>query len=55
MDGNGDGAIDATEREAMIKNMADRMSQFTRGMGRGPGGPGGPGGRGRGGNDRGRD
>jgi type IV secretory pathway VirB10-like protein len=47
MDGNGDGAIDATEREAMIKGMADRMSQFTRGMGRGPGGPGGRGGNGR--------
>ena len=52
MDSNGDGAIDATERETMIKNMADRMSQFNRGMGRGPGGPGG---RGRGGNDRRRD
>jgi hypothetical protein len=53
MDGNGDGAIDATEREAMIKGMADRMSQFTRDRGRGQGrGPGGPG---RGGNDRRRD
>lgn len=52
MDGNGDGAIDATEREAMIKNMADRMSLLTRGLGRGPGGPGGPG---RGGNDQRRD
>jgi hypothetical protein len=53
MDINGDGVIDATEREAMIKNMADRMSQFNRGGGRGPGR--GPGDRGRGGNDRRRD
>lgn len=46
LDSNGDGAIDATEREAMIKDMADRMSQFNRGLERGRGGPGGPGGRG---------
>ena len=49
MDSNSDGAIDAAEREVMIKNMADRMSQFNRVLGPGPGGPGG---RGRGGNDR---
>lgn len=56
MDSNGDGAIDATEREAMIKGMADRMAQFTRDRGRGPSrGPGGPGGPRRGGSDRRRD
>jgi hypothetical protein len=43
MDSNGDGTIDATEREAMIKEMTDRMTGLNRGLGLGPGGPGGPG------------
>jgi hypothetical protein len=56
MDANGDGALDAAEREAMVKDMTDRMAEFSRNWGRGPGGgrrPGGPGGPG--GNNRRRD